>query len=170
MAVLTYLRMAPWVAVLVLLLWAGRLNELRDRWHHQYTAEHDGRIADRGAYEQAQKDAAAANKAQVARVKAEQERITGNVEKSYEADLARLRAELGRRLSKSGTAAPQGAAGQPGASDLPNAAPVADDPTRLSIPSSLYVRGAELELQLERLQQWIDEQLKVDPNKQNNGG
>jgi hypothetical protein len=36
---------------------------------------------------------------------------------------------------------------------------------RVSIPSGLYVRGAELELQLERLQQWVGEQMKVDPNK-----
>jgi hypothetical protein len=35
----------------------------------------------------------------------------------------------------------------------------------VSIPTSLYVHGAELELQLERLQQWVNEQLKVDPNK-----
>jgi hypothetical protein len=34
----------------------------------------------------------------------------------------------------------------------------------VSIPTSLYVRGAELELQLEKLQQWVAEQVKIDPN------
>jgi hypothetical protein len=113
-------------------------------------------------YINAQAAADAQNKAQIAKVKAEQERITGHVEQSYEADRARLRAELAKRLRPQ---AAKGSAGKPGASDLPHAAPVADDPSRVSIPTDLYVRGAELELQLERLQQWVREQVSIDPNK-----
>jgi hypothetical protein len=124
----------------------------------------EGRAADRAAYAKAQADAAALNKVQVERVKSEQQEITQNAENRYNADLARLRAQLAAELQQSANAAHQGASGGSGLSDLPNAAAVPDDPSRVSIPKSLYVRGAELELQLERLQQWICQQVAIDPN------
>lgn len=118
------------------------------------------RHADQEAYAKAQADAQAANAATVAKDKAERERITNDISQSYEAQLASLRADLARRLR----AQPQGATGP---TDLPQVSPAPsgpDDASRVSIPTSLYVRGAELELQLEKLQQWVNEQLKVDPN------
>lgn len=164
MSVLTALKMAPWVAILLLLgivsVQASRIH----RFHEQALHCAQARVTDRASYESAQKAAKAQNDAQLARVKSEQEAINARTSQSYDADLARLRAELAKRLRAQSAAAP-GGPGKPAAPDLPNAAPVADDPSRVSIPSSLYVRGAELELQLESLQRWIAEQMKVDPNK-----
>jgi hypothetical protein len=156
---------APWVAILLILGWAARVNDLRDRWHHQYEAEHAGRITDRASYENAQKAAEAQNKAQIQRVETQQQRITNDADKRYQADLARLRAELGKRLQQGGTPATQGSAGNPGTPQVPDTAGKLNGPATVSIPTSLYVRGAELELQLERLQQWVAEQVKVDPNR-----
>jgi len=140
----------------------------RNHWKHvaterqaQLVACKAGRAADRKAYVQAQKDAAAKNLATVARDKAERERITHDISQSYENELASLRADLARRLR----ATPQGSAGKPGLPDVSQAPSGPDAGSRVSIPTSLYVRGAELELQLERLQQWVAEQVKVDPNK-----
>ena len=152
------------IAFLALLAWAIRVNDLRDRWHRQYQSEHVARLADRSTYERAQAEADAKNKATLNRVRVEQEAINERTSRDFQTDLARLRAELGKRLSQGGTAAPQGASGTTGASPLPDAAGGADAET-VCIPSSLYVFGAETELQLDHLQRWISEQLKVDPNK-----
>ena len=132
-------------------------------WHTLYDAEHSGRMADRAAYAQAQKDAQAKNLATVAADKAERERITHDISQSYESELASLRADLARRL-RAQAPAPQGAPGQPGLPGVSQAPGGSDGSSRVSIPTDLYVRGAELELQLERLQQWVAEQVKVDPN------
>ena len=135
----------------------------RDAWRRQFDSEHAGRVADRQSYETAQAKAAALNKVQVQRIERQQQEITDNAENRYNADLARLRAELGRLLAQDQAA--EGDPGKPGASPLPDSAGKPDDPAEVSIPASLYVHGAELELQLERLQDWVREQLKVDPNK-----
>jgi hypothetical protein len=121
------------------------------------------RHADHEAYRKAQADAQAHNKAQLERIESEQQRISDHAELSYEADLARLRAELARRLPNH--TAPQGAPLNPGASQVPVAPGKPDEEARVCIPSSLYVRGAENELQLERLIDWVSEQSKVDQNK-----
>jgi hypothetical protein len=121
-----------------------------------------GRAADKAAYAKAQNDAAAANLAHNAADKAERERITHDVSQSYEAELASLRADLAKRLRQP---APQSASNGSG---LPQVSPAPSEPdggSRVSIPTSLYVRGAELELQLEKLQQWVAEQVKIDPNE-----
>ena len=121
------------------------------------------RAADQAHFTTVQQEAAAQNAATVAADKAERERITANVSQSYEDQLSSLRADLARRL-RDLAAARQSAASK---SDLPDVSPSPSGPdasARVSIPSSLYVRGAELELQLERLQQWIAEQEKVNPN------
>jgi hypothetical protein len=131
-------------------------------WKKQFNAEHDARKADQDAYRKAQADAQAKNLATVAKDKAERERITHDVSQSYEAELGRLRADLARRLHAGPS---EGAPGKPGLPDVSEAPGGPDAGSRVSIPTSLYVHGAELELQLERLQQWVNEQLKVDPNK-----
>lgn len=143
------------------------------RWaQHRHTAKVEAqlhscttaRADDLTAYTKAQAIAAADNLAHNAAEKAQRERITHDVSQSYQAQLASLRADLAKRLRPQPAAAPQGApdpTGLPGVSAAPSGP---DDAARVSIPSSLYVRGAELELQLEQLQHWIAEQLKVDPN------
>src|SRR4249919_1795152 len=54
----------------------------------------EGRKQDRAAYEQAQRDAAAKNEAEVKRIETEQDRISSNVETDLRARLERLRSEL----------------------------------------------------------------------------
>lgn len=143
------------------------------RWsQHRHTVKVEGQLskcsaardADAKRYADAQVAAVAANEMQIARVKASQDRITANVDNSYQADLARLRAELSKRLPAQARPAPSDP-GSAKAPDVPAAPDGPDGESRVSIPSSLYVRGAELELQLERLQQWVSSQMKVDPNQ-----
>jgi hypothetical protein len=133
-------------------------------WHSQYNAEHSGRLADRKSYQDAQAAAHAKNLADVAADKAARERITHDISQSYEAQLASLRADLARRLH-GGNPAAQGSAGGSGLPGVSPAPSGADGGSRVSIPSSLYVRGAELELWVEQWQRWAREQAKVNPNK-----
>jgi anti-sigma28 factor (negative regulator of flagellin synthesis) len=74
------------------------------KWHENATHCGEARAADRTSYEQAQKTAEALNKAQVERVKSQQQRITDDVEANLSARLERLRRELSQgnyRPSKS---------------------------------------------------------------------
>lgn len=142
------------------------------RWsQHRHTVKVEAQLSqctaarqhDAETYAKAQADAHAANLAQVAADKAQRERITHDVSQSYETELASLRADLARRLRPQPptTESVAAAAGLPGVSAAPSGP---DASARVSIPASLYVRGAELELQLERLQQWISKQAEVNPN------
>ena len=156
---LVCLALALFGAVQTVRVWSEQRHSAKVE--SQLAKSEAARHADREAYAKAQAEAQVANAATVAKDKAERERITNDISQSYEAELASLRADLARRLRN---AAPQGSAGP---TDLPQVSPApsgADDASRVSIPTSLYVRGAELELQLEKLQQWVNEQLKVDPN------
>jgi hypothetical protein len=132
----------------------------RDSWHKQYTAEHEARAADRRAYVKAQADAAAKNKAQVAQVEQQYQRIANDADKQHETDLARLRAELNDRLRS----LPQGAPVNPGASPTPITAGKPDATPRVCIPTSQYVLGAEHELQLDQLITYVEQITSIDPN------
>lgn len=134
------------------------------RWHTKYDDERTARLVDRQSYKTAQREAQTLNDKQNAQTLAKQQRITDNAEKSYESDLARLRAELARRLSESGDATAQGAADRAAAPDLPNPAAEPAETGAVCISPEAYVSGAETELQLERLIQWVREQMSVDPN------
>jgi hypothetical protein len=157
------------IAIIALALFAG-IQTLRVSAEKRHSAKVEqqlgkctaARKADQDAYRKAQADAQALNLATVAKDKAERERITHDVSQSYEAELGRLRADLARRLHAGPSQGAPGKPGLPGVSEAPGGP---DAGSRVSIPTSLYVHGAELELQLERLQQWVNEQLKVDPNK-----
>jgi hypothetical protein len=121
-----------------------------------------GRAADRQAYIKAQADAAAANKAQVAKVEQQQQKVTDDVEARYRADLARLRAERGklqpanpapqRPASGSGSSAPSPAPGGPGNQAVP-------------LPPAELLRAQETELQLNALIDWVLQQASIDPNR-----
>jgi hypothetical protein len=157
-----------WQLLCIGLALFGAIQTLRDWSEQRHSAKVEAQLskcdaarkADQQAYAKAQADAAAKNLATVAKDKAERERITHDISQSYEAELASLRADLAKRLRSPA----QGSAGKPGLPGVSEAPSGPDDASRVSIPTSLYVRGAELELQLERLQQWVNEQLKVDPN------
>lgn len=122
------------------------------------------RKIDRANFEAAAKRAQAENLADIARIKGEQQRITANVQSDYNRDLSRLRAELASRLRAKASTDP-GISGQAGIPAVPGAPAGVDGAPRVSIPASLYVRGAELELQLERLQLWIVEQMRARPQE-----
>jgi hypothetical protein len=157
---LTLLRMAPYIAIALLLAWGMRVNHLRDRWHHQYVAEHAGRLQDRATYEQAQKDAAAQNKAHVADVEAQQKRISDERLKDANDRLSRLADEL-RKHGPAAQGHPNGA----GPSPVPGTAPGASSAPGLCLSPEQLLRAAADEERHAQLIRWIEEQLKIDPNK-----
>lgn len=111
------------------------------KWHHQYDV-----------LNKAQKDAKTKNEADVKRIKAEQQRITDNVSKDYERDLAGLRRELSLRLHT-----PSG----PSVAPVPNisdTSPRIDEKATMCIPASTILYAAETELQLDNLITWIENQ------------
>jgi hypothetical protein len=125
------------------------------------TKERNGRIADRQAYVKAQADAAAQNKAQVAKVEQQQQKVTDDVEARYHADLARLRAE---RLRQPANPAPQRAASSP-ASPAPGPATGGPGCEAMPLSGPDLLRAKETELQLNALIDWVLQQASVDPNK-----
>jgi hypothetical protein len=156
---------APWVAILLILGWAARVNDLRDRWHHQYEAEHAGRLADRAAYEAAQAKAAVDNQAHVQKVEQHYKKESDDERQSYLSDLARLRAErmqqgdhpLERPPSSAGPSAPSApGTGANGAGLQVHPAPDVQAPT--------YGDAAEIELRLMHLQNYVERMLAIDPN------
>ena len=108
------------------------------------------RKLDRANFETAAAQAEAANKAQVARIKADQQKITSEVSHDYQADLARLRSELAVRLRGSSPTDP-GRAQSPGTGNPGTTAGGPDGEARVCISTRDYVLGAEHELQLDRL-------------------
>lgn len=121
-------------------------------------AERAGRIADRKAYEDAQKKAAELNKAQVNRIVSEQEKINAEAKSRYQRDLERLRAGGLRK----DIAAPQGSSGCSNPGAVPQAAAGVDGPAAMCVLREDLLRGAEVELRLLHLQEWIREQLQVE--------
>jgi hypothetical protein len=118
-----------------------------------------GRQSDRISYEQAQKTAEALNRAQVERVKSQQQRITDDVEANLSARLERLRREL-----RSNTA-PQSAPVSPNPS-LTGPASEGPAPTaRLCLSTEELLRAAENEERHDQLINWVLGQSQVDPNK-----
>lgn len=114
-------------------------------------AERDSLIA-------AQKEARRLNDEQVQRIEKEQEAITNDIERKYEADRARLKRELADRLRKpsapSNTGSPQAGPNGPAPSGP-------DETAKVCIPTGDYVSGAETELQLDTLITWVERQLGV---------
>jgi hypothetical protein len=122
------------------------------RWQKQFQSEHAARIADRKSYETAQVQAKAKNEATLQRVKHEQETITDRVKSDYARDLDRLRHQAAPGIARGAQASPDGKAA--GGTDA--------DGLRLS-PDE-HLQASEIELRLMYLQNWVDEQLRVDPN------
>jgi hypothetical protein len=137
-------------------LWVdGALDELADT-RRDLNEARAGRIADRREYEQAQADAQAKNRADVERIKSEQEKISADQKSKYERDLARLRAG-GLRPE---FAAPPGSPGKPGTGPDAVATCRADE-QNVCVPRTVLVQAGEIELARNALIDWINEQLKV---------
>lgn len=132
------------------------------KWEKQFQAEHKGRLADRSNYVVAQAEAAAKNKAAVNKVEQQYQRNSEDERQAYLSDLAKLRAQ---RLHPR-VAAPQGSTGPASPSAPDSAAPRIDD-SGVCVPATSDVceAGAEIELKLMHLQDWVAKQVAVDPNK-----
>lgn len=133
------LRMGPWLAILILI---GALAVQTDRLHGAQDARDNckqGRVLDRQGYEQAQREAAAKNKAQVAQIEKQQQEANDEVTRNLHSRLEQLRREL---RSQAGTA--QGSAGGPGvpqAGGQPGTAQAAG----VCLTAEEHVRAAESE-------------------------
>ena len=144
------------IGCLVLLAWGLRLNNLRDRWHHQYASEHAGRIADRKSYEQAQKDAAELNRKQVQQIQQKQEAITNEVKSTLTARLELIRSEL-RKAPSAAPGSPQG----PGTGEAGSAPCRATDPAWMCLSPEERLRAAENEERHDQLIGWNLKQAQV---------
>lgn len=120
------------------------------------------RESDRAAYVKAQAEAASQNKAQVTKIEQTYKRNSVDERQAYLDDLAKLRADRVRaqnstvKGSAGATIAPQDSAHAPRI-----------DENGLCVPASSDVceTGAEIELRLMHLQNLVEKQLSVDPNK-----
>ena len=145
------------IAVLIL-LWKGE---------QRHSAKLQARVElltslreqDKRNIEAASREAQRINRETVARIKADQDRITQEASREYQSDLARLRRELAVRLSGASKANP-GRPGEGGAGAVPDTAGGADGET-VPVPAGDLLYAAETELQLMRLQEWIEQQTKV---------
>jgi hypothetical protein len=162
-SLLLMLRSMPWklIGLGALALFIGSLmlalkieRTQNDKLKAQITACAEGRQADRTAYEAAQKAAAEKNKATVARIESEQERINDEVESNLTARLERLRRELRAQ------AAPGSAGGTPTGPDGKTPGVVDGAPRMCPSPEEL-LRGAENEERHDQLITWIEKQLGV---------
>jgi hypothetical protein len=117
----------------------------------------EGRKQDRAAYEQAQRDAAAKNEAEVKRIETEQEQINAEAKSRYERDLARLRAG---GLRKDLAAPPRDPRGPKAGSD--GAPACRDDEQNLCVSRARVMQAGEIELKANSLIDWINEQLGVN--------
>lgn len=98
------------------------------------------------------------NRQQVERITQEQKEINDDIEARYKADRERMRVELDKRLRSK---APQGNPAGPKASPDSKAPGGTLKEAPVCIPPSQYVQGAETELQLDALIDWVERQLGV---------
>jgi predicted RNA-binding protein YlxR (DUF448 family) len=119
-----------------------------------------GREADRAAYVKAQADAAARNKAHAAATEAQSRKVSDDERQAYLSDLARLRADDQRLRKAAAKGAPNGAG-----SPAPTAPASGADADGLHLPASEHLQAAEIELRLMHLQNYVEKQLSIDPNK-----
>jgi hypothetical protein len=150
------------LALICLLQFTALRSEKRhgEKLQGQLTKCAQGREADRTAYAKAQADAAAKNRAHVADVEAKQKRITDETVASLNDRLSRLSGELHAH----GPAA-QGHVNGAGPSALPKPASGTPETPGLCLSPEQLLRAAQDEERHDQLIQWIEQQMKVDPNK-----
>lgn len=161
---LPWLRMAPWLAILLVLAWAVRLEQRRAYWHDQFTVEHDQRIVDQATYAGAQVIAEAKNKAEIEHIVATRKQSDEKVTHALQGNIGTL-----RDLAATGRLRPQIAAAQRPASSA-KASPSVEapcrviDPTWLCLSSDDVLRAAENEERHDRLIDAAEGQAAVVPN------
>jgi len=133
----------------------GHERNLLDKARFNLNECHAGRIADRQAYEDAQRKARELNDAEVKRIEADQEKVNAESKSRYERDLARLRAGGLRK----DLAAPRSTGG-PATGSVPQAT-CRDDEANVCVDRRKLLQAAENELTANALRDWIDDQLGV---------
>jgi hypothetical protein len=129
------------------------------RWHKQYESEHIGRMTDRAAYEQAQKQAEAKNLADIQRTEQRQKEISDARVADLNARLERITRELRDNPTAKGSA---------GRTPVPEIGPApcrAYDPAWLCLSPADRLLAAQNEERHDQLITWNEQQMKVDPEK-----
>jgi hypothetical protein len=129
------------------------------RWHTHYDDEHAARVLDQKAYRQAQADAAAKNKADIAAAAQKQKDISNAQVATLNDRLARLSDELRAR----GPAA-QSHPVEPGVPQTGNASPGTPGAPGLCLSPDQLLRAAQDEERHNELIDWVLKQSSIDPN------
>jgi hypothetical protein len=129
------------------------------RWHKHYESEHTARLADRAAYERAQKQADAQNKADIQRTEQRQKEISDATVANLNTRIAELRRVLAQPR------AAQSHPGEPNLSTVPDAAQPASGEAGVCLTPEQLLRAAENEERHDQLIHWIEQQLTINPNK-----
>jgi hypothetical protein len=117
-------------------------------------------------YEQAAKDSQELQRMNVVAVQSEQSGITENVEEINATKLAALRSDnnrLGALVERLQSQADRGSPGASGASEVPDAARLADG-SHVLVPADALLRAQEIELSRNALIDWVQRQAEVDYN------
>jgi hypothetical protein len=162
MAIKEYLAIGKLLSILAAVALICWQSSQIHRWHKHYDSEHAAHLADNASYRAAQKAAGEQNKAQVAKVEQQQQKVTDDVETRYRSNLARLRADNDRLRSQGTT--PSGVADKPGS---PTPGPASSGPGNQAVPlpSDELLHAREEELQLNALIDWVLQQAAVNPNQ-----
>jgi hypothetical protein len=128
------------------------------RWEKQFNAEHAGRVADRTAYQSAQKQAAQKNQADIQRTEQRQKEISDARIANLNDRLVLITNELRNHPSSKGSA---------GSTPLPETGPTpcrAFDPAWLCVSPADRLHAAKNEERQDQLIDWVIQQSQVDPN------
>jgi hypothetical protein len=128
-------------------------------WKKQYSAEHNGRVADRNAYQRAQAEAHAKNLADIQRTEQRQKEISDARVADLNSRLERITRELRDNPSAKGSA---------GRTPIPETGPApcrAFDPTWLCLSPDDRLLAAQNEERHDQLIDWVIGQSNLNPNK-----
>lgn len=154
---LSLLRLLPGIIGLALVIAFLRANDKAAEWKRRAETEMAGRADDRRAYELAQQAAAEKNRAEVARIEADQERISNARQADLAARLERLRRELRAQQSPAAGSQPRST----GAGADGKTAGGTDEAAGVCLTPDQLLRGAENEERHDQLIRWVEEQLRV---------
>ena len=113
-------------------------------------------IEQRETYERAQADAQAKNRAEVERIKSDQQEVTNEVTRNLNSRLERLRRELQQKAPAAG-----GHSQSPGTGPDGKPRPGTDETARVCLTPEELLRGAENEERHDQLIDWVERQLAI---------
>jgi hypothetical protein len=131
------------------------------KWEKQFTAEHNGRLADRQSYQRAQTQAVALNDQKIAKAKQQQKDISDAQVGTLNQRLALIASELQREQN----AAASGHPGSTQTGDASTAPCIAFSSAWMCLSPADRLLAAENEERHDELIDWTLKQATVDPNK-----